>query len=97
MEVQGRARHHLQGREPGCDALPRPGEGAARPPLPYEAGWKDTVIALPGQVTRLMVRWSPTDVSVGGTGGDPETLAFPFDRTAWTRLRLALPHHRPRG
>jgi spore coat protein A len=27
--------------------------GAARPPEPTEAGWKDTVIAYPGEVTRL--------------------------------------------
>jgi spore coat protein A len=26
-------------------------------PLPYEAGWKDTVIAYPGEVTRIVVRW----------------------------------------
>jgi FtsP/CotA-like multicopper oxidase with cupredoxin domain len=27
--------------------------GAARPPEPWEAGWKDTVIAYPGEVTRV--------------------------------------------
>ena len=32
------------------------------PPLPNEAGWKDTVIMYPGQVTRIMVRWAPTDL-----------------------------------
>jgi FtsP/CotA-like multicopper oxidase with cupredoxin domain len=34
-------------------------------PLPYENGWKDTVIAYPGEVTRIMVRWTPTDIPVG--------------------------------
>ena len=32
-----------------------------RPPLPYEMGWKDTVITYPGEVTRIAVRWAPTD------------------------------------
>jgi len=46
------------------------------PPLPEEAGWKDTVVAYPSQVTRLAVRWAPTDL--------PNTTApadawFPFD------------------
>jgi FtsP/CotA-like multicopper oxidase with cupredoxin domain len=31
-------------------------------PLPQEAGWKDTVTMYPGQVTRIMVRWAPTDL-----------------------------------
>jgi hypothetical protein len=41
------------------------------PPLPHEAGWKDTVIMYPGQVTRIMVRWAPTDVVAGATGSFP--------------------------
>jgi spore coat protein A, manganese oxidase len=48
---------------------PRYLKGAPIPPLPHEAGWKDTVIAYPGQVTRFVVRWAPTN-------GDA---AFPFD------------------
>ena len=32
---------------------PYPLTGAVRPPEPTEAGWKDTVIAYPGEVTRL--------------------------------------------
>ena len=28
-------------------------QGAPQPPLAHEAGWKDTVVAYPGQVTRL--------------------------------------------
>ena len=29
-------------------------------PAANEAGWKDTVIAYPGQVTRIAIRWAPT-------------------------------------
>jgi FtsP/CotA-like multicopper oxidase with cupredoxin domain len=48
-------------------------QGAAQPPAPSEAGWKDTVVVLPGMVTRLAVRWAPTATAVGTLG------AFPFD------------------
>jgi FtsP/CotA-like multicopper oxidase with cupredoxin domain len=37
-------------------------QGPVQPPLPQEAGWKDTVIMYPGQVTRIAVRWAPTDL-----------------------------------
>ena len=53
-------------------------EGRAAPPDPNEAGWKDTVISYPGQVTRLAVRWSPTDLPVSAP---PAQLVFPFDPT----------------
>ena len=46
------------------------------PPLPQEAGWKDTVVAYPGQVTRLAVRWAPTSVPATAPAAE---LAFPFD------------------
>jgi spore coat protein A len=36
--------------------------GLAMPPLPSEDGWKDTVIMYPGEVTRIVVRWAPTDL-----------------------------------
>jgi FtsP/CotA-like multicopper oxidase with cupredoxin domain len=46
------------------------------PPNPYEYGWKDTIVALPGQVTRIMVRWAPTDLP----NTTPAANAwFPFD------------------
>jgi spore coat protein A len=51
-------------------------QGPASPPLPQEEGWKDTVIVLPGQVTRIAVRWAPTDI---GHGQDPWEYAYPFD------------------
>jgi len=51
-------------------------KGAAAPPLPQEAGWKDTVVVYPGQVTRLAVRWAPTDLPANTPVANA---AFPFD------------------
>jgi FtsP/CotA-like multicopper oxidase with cupredoxin domain len=34
-------------------------KGVAALPLANEAGWKDTIMALPGQVTRIVVRYAP--------------------------------------
>jgi FtsP/CotA-like multicopper oxidase with cupredoxin domain len=48
-------------------------------PALQEQGWKDTVVVMPGMVTRLSVRWAPTDIPVGGIGGNTATLHFPFD------------------
>jgi len=50
--------------------------GATTPPSVGEADWKDTIMAPPGMVTRIAVRWAPTDL--------PNTTAataawFPFD------------------
>lgn len=45
--------------------------GPVRPPDPNERGWKDTVRANPGEVTRILVRFAPMD------GGE-----YPFDATA---------------
>ncbi|XUW99733.1 MAG: multicopper oxidase domain-containing protein [Dehalogenimonas sp.] len=42
--------------------------GLPIPPLPHEAGWKDTVIMHPGEVTRIVARWAPQDTPVGSTG-----------------------------
>lgn len=47
--------------------------GLPAPPLTYEAGWKDTAIMHPGEVTRIVVRFAPQDVPAGVTG------SFPFD------------------
>ena len=45
--------------EPGNPYPPPPVtpylRGPSRPPPPHEAGWKDTVLALPGEVTRIAV------------------------------------------
>ncbi len=51
-------------------------QGPLMPPLPQESGWKDTIMALPGTVTRLLVRWAPDYVAAGTTGA---AAAFPFD------------------
>jgi FtsP/CotA-like multicopper oxidase with cupredoxin domain len=45
--------------------------GKPKAPNAYEMGWKDTVIAYPGEVTRIAVRWAPTDLPAIGT--DPNT------------------------
>jgi len=45
----------------GNPAVSRFLRGSSRPPNANEAGWKDTVAMLPGQVTRIAVRWAPTD------------------------------------
>jgi len=51
-------------------------KGAPAPPLPQEAGWKDTVIMYPGQVTRIVVRWAPTDLPASTS---TDNASFPFD------------------
>jgi FtsP/CotA-like multicopper oxidase with cupredoxin domain len=48
-----------------------------RLPLPSEQGWKDTVITYPGEVTRIAVRWAPTDVAVAAaTPGTNQYIGF---------------------
>jgi len=42
-------------------------------PLLQEQGWKDTVVVPPGMVTRLAVRWAPTDTAINAVG------YFPFN------------------
>jgi FtsP/CotA-like multicopper oxidase with cupredoxin domain len=42
--------------------------GAPVPPFANEAGWKDTAIMNPGEVTRIAVRWAPQDTPIGTTG-----------------------------
>ncbi|MHB8845947.1 MAG: multicopper oxidase family protein [Nitrospirota bacterium] len=39
--------------------------GMAMPPLSFEAGWKDTVIMHPGEVTRIVARVAPQDKAIG--------------------------------
>ncbi len=51
-------------------------QNMAMPPDTAEAGWKDTVIMYPGQVTRVVVRWAPNSLPVN----TPVTaLNYPFD------------------
>jgi spore coat protein A len=51
-------------------------KGPAKPPEPNEAGWKDTAVMYPGQVTRIAVRWAPTDLPANT---DPADASYPFD------------------
>ncbi len=51
-------------------------QNLAIPPRPNEAGWKDTIMALPGQVTRIMVRFAPTDMP---TNTPADQLYYPFN------------------
>jgi FtsP/CotA-like multicopper oxidase with cupredoxin domain len=51
-------------------------KGLPAPATPQETGWKDTVQAPPGQVTRVLVRWAPTDLAAATP---PAGAFFPFD------------------
>jgi FtsP/CotA-like multicopper oxidase with cupredoxin domain len=51
-------------------------KGPAKPSAPNEAGWKDTIVMFPGEVTRIVVRWAPTDL-VATT--DPADASYPFN------------------
>ncbi|HSR26304.1 MAG TPA: bilirubin oxidase [Candidatus Eisenbacteria bacterium] len=53
--------------------------GPVQPPDSNEAGWKDTFKVLPGMVNRVLVRWAPTEVAVGGVS--PGQNKFQFDPT----------------
>jgi spore coat protein A len=52
-------------------------QGPVRPPNANEAGWKDTVQMLPGQVTRFAVRYAPEDKPISSS-----SLYYPFDPNA---------------
>ncbi|MDP2997125.1 MAG: multicopper oxidase [Bryobacterales bacterium] len=54
-------------------------QAAPAPPAANEAGWKDTFIMFPGQVTRVVARWAPQDVPVGGVSAG--TNLYSFDPT----------------
>jgi FtsP/CotA-like multicopper oxidase with cupredoxin domain len=54
--------------------------GKAKPPNANETGWKDTFLMYPGEVTRVLVRFAPQNIAVGGT--TPGLNLFPFDPTA---------------
>jgi FtsP/CotA-like multicopper oxidase with cupredoxin domain len=51
-------------------------KGPTRPPETNEAGWKDTIMMRPGQVTRIAVRWAPIYLPVNTPATD---LFYPFD------------------
>jgi spore coat protein A len=56
-------------------------QGSVIPPAPYETGWKDTIQAPSGMVTRIMVRWAPQNVAAGGVS--PGQNLFPVDPTSF--------------
>ena len=55
-------------------------QGPVIPPVPNEAGWKDTFKMNPGEVTRVVIRWAQQDIPVTGVSAGTNT--FPFDPTA---------------
>ena len=65
------------GGNPAVSSYLTPGTVTA--PLPQERGWKDTFVMYPGSVTRIIVRWAPQDVAVGGV--TPGQNLYTFDPT----------------
>jgi FtsP/CotA-like multicopper oxidase with cupredoxin domain len=56
-------------------------QGPVMPPQANEAGWKDVTIMYPGEVTRIAVRYAPTDTPVGVSGAysfDPDALGHGY-------------------
>lgn len=53
-------------------------QGKPMPPAPNERGWKDTIQAHPGEVTRIVVRFAPIDASQSTPGVN----LYPFDPAA---------------
>lgn len=52
------------------------------PPLPEEAGWKDTILHNVGQVTRIVTRWAPQAAPLFGPKSPvPGANLYPFDPT----------------
>jgi FtsP/CotA-like multicopper oxidase with cupredoxin domain len=54
-------------------------QGKPTLPAPNEAGWKDTVIMHPGQVTRIVMRFAPMHLPTTAPAAD---LRYPFDPNA---------------
>jgi spore coat protein A len=51
-------------------------QGTPSLPDSNEAGWKDTVKVFPLGLTRLVVRWAPTETAVNGVGPGQNKFAF---------------------
>jgi spore coat protein A len=57
-------------------------QGQPAPPPAHEAGWKDTFKMFPGEVTRLMVRFAPQDVTLGAVRPGQDLYPFPAPYSA---------------
>jgi FtsP/CotA-like multicopper oxidase with cupredoxin domain len=55
--------------------------GDLAPPAPEEAGWKDTAKVMPGQVLRLLVRYTPTSAPLVANASYAGVNKYPFDPT----------------
>jgi FtsP/CotA-like multicopper oxidase with cupredoxin domain len=51
-------------------------QGPPKPPEIYEQGWKDVFHALDQHVNRIIVRWAPVDIPVGGVQAGQNMFAF---------------------
>ena len=54
-------------------------QGTTQKPQSWEVGWKDTFKMMPGQVTRIVVRFAPQDVNI--QAAKPGKNSFKFDPT----------------
>lgn len=72
-------------RQPASSSVPDPApylHGKPIAPLPQEAGWKDTIVHNPGEVTRIVTRWAPQTAPLSGPGSPaPGVNLYPFDPT----------------
>ncbi len=55
-------------------------QGSPAPPAANEAGWKDTAVMKPGEVTRIIARWAPQDIPVSDVTAGMNR--YVFDPTA---------------
>jgi spore coat protein A, manganese oxidase len=51
-------------------------KGPKMPPASNEAGWKDTIVMMPGHVTRIVIRYAPVDIP---TSAPDSALHYAFD------------------
>jgi len=70
----------IEGALGGNPAVPLVDLAALYPPDPNEFAWKDTIKIFPGTITRVLIRFAPQNVPVGGVM--PGQNKFPFDPTA---------------
>jgi spore coat protein A, manganese oxidase len=55
--------------------------GDVKGPGLAESGWKDTAVVLPGQVMRLLIRWTPSNVPVTANVSRAGSNLYSFDPT----------------